>query len=142
MIRLVLVVVLGAAAWGLLVTLIPGGKRFTVVRRVVDGDTIEVGFRSSPIRLAWCDAPRASSVRGRLSTGRLLMWTAPRLVLIVPTGVDRYGRTVAHVLTLGVLPTSWLQVATLGAAPWNYRKSQTSPLASSLLWRVLVGPPG
>jgi len=139
-IRVVAAAVVVWVVWLAVIGVVPGGRRVTLISRIIDGDTV-VDRAGRRIRVGRIDAPDGGTVRGRLATWRLRFLLWPRLVVVVPTDVDDWGREVGRVWVLGVVPVHWLMVLSLGAAPWDWSKSKSSPLRK-WWWRVLVGKRG
>ncbi|CAK0769756.1 Uncharacterized endonuclease [Gammaproteobacteria bacterium] len=69
------------------------------VRWVVDGDTLELQSFPRPVRvrLAEIDAPEFDQPYGSAARNALVRLVAGRMVRVVPTENDRYGRVVARI---------------------------------------------
>ncbi len=75
-----------------------------VVVAVSDGDTITIqtlDHQRLKVRLAEIDAPESSQPYGARSKRELSEILFRRLVVVRPSGTDRYGRTIAHIETAG-----------------------------------------
>lgn len=98
----------------------PAGLAF----QVTDGDTVRLG--DERIRLEAIDAPEiaqpeclAEALLGALATERLRQLLAqPGPVVILRSGVDRYGRTLATI-TIGGVDVALQLVAEGLAQPWR-----------------------
>jgi endonuclease YncB( thermonuclease family) len=94
---------------------------------VHDGDSITVYDGTRPqikVRLAQIDAPELKQPYGPDAKKQLSTLIYGQQVKIIPTGKDRYGRTLAEVEYRG----QWvnLQMVSLGAA-WRYDKYSKNP---------------
>jgi len=99
------------------------GQNFTArVVRVIDGDTISVlsGRTEVRIRLAECDAPESSQPFGYRAKQFTSSLVFGRTVTVVPQGLDRYHRTISHIITDQGLDLS-TELIRAGFA-WWYRK--------------------
>lgn len=70
------------------------------VTRIVDGDTLAVLSQGheTRIRLAGIDAPEKGQAFGQVAKEKLASLVFGKLVVVIPTKIDKYGRQVGKVL--------------------------------------------
>jgi micrococcal nuclease len=104
------------------------------VIRVLDGDTLDIltpEHEQIRVRLAWIDAPEKGQAFGSRAREHLADLCAGVDAQVLPTGTDRYGRTLAEVDCLGLEAN---QTMVSSGLAWVYRpytagKPQQHPLS-------------
>jgi len=124
------------SAFLLLFCLIPAAIAQTVtahVVRVIDGDTIVVtipGARTAVhVRFAEIDAPEHDQPWGAEATAFTATQIGRGPVVLTITGIDRYGRTIAHIQTPDGSDLN-TELVRAGLAWWYRRYSNDSRLAA------------
>lgn len=102
------------------------------VIRVIDGDTLAVisGNTETRVRLAECDAPESTQPFGRNAAQFTSSIALDHTVTVYVQDKDRYGRSIAHIVTDQGLDVS-TELIRAGFA-WWYRQYSRNPTLGTL----------